>query len=126
MADAVVTLAARKKMVQARAGEAPLPKIVGVAFGSGGVDGNGGVLTPDGTQTALKQELLRKPVDKYTFLSDTKCRYECTLAEGELTGEFISEAALYDEDGDLVAVKNFLPKGKDDDLEMTIQIDDEF
>lgn len=126
MADAVVTLAARKKMVRARAGEAPLPKIVGVAFGSGGVDGDGAVITPDGAQTALNQEITRKPVDKYTFLSDTKCRYECTLAEGELTGEFISEAALYDEDGDLVAVKNFLPKGKDGDLEMVIQIDDEF
>lgn len=126
MADAVVTLAARKKMVQARAGETPLPKIVGVAFGSGGVDADGNVITPERTQTALKQEILRKPVDKYTFLSDTKCRYECTLAEGELTGEYISEAALYDEEGDLVAIKNFLPKGKDSDLEMTIQIDDEF
>ncbi len=126
MADAVVTLAARKKMVQARAGETTLSKIVGVAFGSGGVDADGNVITPEGTQTALKQEILRKPVDKYTFLSDTKCRYECTLAEGELTGEYISEAALYDEEGDLVAIKNFLPKGKDSDLEMTIQIDDEF
>ncbi len=126
MADAVVTLAARKKMVQARAGETPLPKIMGVAFGSGGVDADGNVITPERTQTALKQEILRKPVDKYTFLSDTKCRYECTLAEGELTGEYISEAALYDEEGDLVAIKNFLPKGKDSDLEMTIQIDDEF
>ena len=126
MADAVVTLAARKKMVQARAGETPLPKIVGVAFGSGGVIAPGNVITPERTQTALKQEILRKPVDKYTFLSDTKCRYECTLAEGELTGEYISEAALYDEEGDLVAIKNFLPKGKDSDLEMTIQIDDEF
>ncbi len=126
MADAVVTLAARKKMVRARAGESPLPKIVGVAFGSGGVDGDGAVIAPDGSQTALNQEIARKPVDKYTFLSDTKCRYECTLAEGELTGEFISEAALYDEEGDLVAIKNFLPKGKDGDLEMTMQIDDEF
>ena len=126
MADAVVTLAARKKMVQARAGETTLSKIVGVAFGSGGVDADGNVITPEGTQTALKQEILRKPVDKYTFLSDTKCRYECTLAEGELTGEYISAAALYDEEGDLVAIKNFLPKGKDSDLEMTIQIDDEF
>ena len=124
MADAVVTLAARKKMVQARAGETPLPKIMGVVFGSGGVDADGNVITPERTQTALKQEILRKPVDKYTFLSDTKCRYECTLAEGELTGEYISEAALYDEEGDLVAIKNFLPKGKDSDLEMTIQIDD--
>ena len=103
-----------------------MPKIVGVAFGSGGVDADGNVITPERTQTALKQEILRKPVDKYTFLSDTKCRYECTLAEGELTGEYISEAALYDEEGDLVAIKNFLPKGKDSDLEMTIQIDDEF
>ncbi len=126
MADAVVTLAARKKMVQARAGETTLSKIVGVAFGSGGVDADGNVITPEGTQTALKQEILRKPVDKYTFLSDTKCRYECTLAEGELTGEYISEAALYDEEGDLVAIKNFLPKGKDSDLEMRIKIDDEF
>lgn len=126
MADAVVTLAARSKMVRARAGDISLSKIVGIAFGDGGVDEEGNVTEPDGRQTELKHELLRKPVDKYTFLSDTKCRYECTLAVGELTGENISETALYDEEGDLIAIKNFLPKGKDEDIEFVIQLDDEF
>lgn len=126
MADAVVTLAARSKMVKARAGAAALPKIIGVAFGDGGVDGENNVIIPESSQTELNHELLRKPVDRHTFLTDMKCRYECTLEEGELTGEFISEAALYDEEGDLVAIKNFLPKGKDGDLEMTVQMDDEF
>jgi hypothetical protein len=46
------------------------------------------------------------------------------LEKTELAGYKISELALYDEDGDLVAIKNCLPKGKDDDLEMTFQIDD--
>ena len=32
----------------------------------------------------------------------------------------------YDEEGDLIAIKNFSAKGKDDDLEMTFNIDDTF
>ena len=124
--EAVVTLLARTKMMKARAGILPLPKITGIAFGDGGTDSDSQVLTPDGSQTELNHELLRKPIDRYTVLSDTKCRYECTLEKGELTGAYISEAALYDEEGDLVAIKNFLPNGKDSDLEMTIQMDDEF
>lgn len=126
MADAVVTLAARTKMLKARAGVIPLPKIVGIAFGDGGINDAGEVIAPNGGQTELNSELIRKPVSGYTFLSETKCRYECMLENRELSGKYISEAALYDEDGDLVAIKNFLPKGKDTDIEMVIQIDDEF
>lgn len=124
--EAVVTLTARAKMIKARAGISPLPKIMGIAFGDGGVGDDNQVLEPDGNQAALNHELLRKPIDRHTILSDTKCRYECTLEQGELTGAYISEAALFDADGDLVAIKNFLPKGKDSDLELTIQMDDEF
>lgn len=126
MADAVVTLVAKKKMIKARAGEIALPKIVGIAFGSGGVDTSNNVITPTETQITLNNELLRKVIDKYEFLSDTKCRYVCTLANNELVGKYISEIALYDEDGDLVAIKNFMSKGKDSDLEITFQMDDEF
>ena len=126
MADAVVTLRAKNKMMQARAGVITLPKIVGMAFGSGGVDVSGAVVAPVETQLALNNELLRKPIDSYNFLSDTKCRYVCTLASGDLVGKNISELALYDADGDLVAIKNFLSKGKDADLEITMQMDDEF
>lgn len=126
MADAVVTLLAKKKMMKARCGEITLPKVVGMAFGSGGVDSSGSVVTPAETQTSLNSEMLRKDVDGYELISDTKCRYKCTLANDELVGKYISELALYDEEGDLVAIKNFLPKGKDSDLEITFQMDDEF
>ena len=34
--------------------------------------------------------------------------------------------ALYDEDGDIVAVKNFSVKGKDAGMEMIFEIDDTF
>ena len=41
MADAMVTLIARKKLVRARAGAIELPPIVAMAFGTGGVDADG-------------------------------------------------------------------------------------
>lgn len=126
MAEAVVTKLARTKMMKARAGAISLPKIVGMAFGAGGVDSSGNALTPSETQTALKSELLRKKIDKYEILSDTKCRYVCTLLSNELVGKNISELALYDEAGDLVAIKNFMAKGKDADIEITFHMDDEF
>ena len=126
MTNAIITVTARNKMLRARAGEINLPKIVGFVFGNGGVDENGAVLTPPEEQTALKGELLRKEIDSYTFVSSTKCMYECTLQPSELVGENISEIALYDEDGDLVAIKNFMAKGKDSDLEMKFQMKDEF
>ena len=126
MAEAIVTLIAKKKMLRARAGEIAMPKIVGMAFGDGGVDSSNNVITPSENQTSLKNELLRKKVDKYTFISDSKCRYECTLANNELTGKYISELALYDDAGDIIAIKNFLKKGKDSDLEIKFQMDDEF
>lgn len=126
MADAVVTLKARKKMVQARAGAITLPPIVGMVFGTGGVDASGVPVVPSGNDDSLKQEIFRKEVDSYTFTDDTTCRYLCTLAVNECANEDISEIGLYDSDGDLIAVKTFKAKGKDADLEMTFQIDDIF
>lgn len=124
--DAVITVKARNKMLRARAGEISLPKIAGFALGDGGVDDSGNVLTPDTNQEELNSELLRKEIDSYTTISETKCKYECTLANEELAGESISEIALYDSDGDLVAIKNCTPKGKDGDFEMKFEIVDCF
>lgn len=122
--SAVITVVAREKMLKARAGVEPLPKVVGFAFGNGGTDSGGTVITPSESQTSLNNELLRKQIDDYSFTSNLVCRYSCTLAKSELVGYQISEIALFDENGDLVAIKNCLPKGKDSDLEMTFQIDD--
>lgn len=122
----VITKAAREKLVKARAGAITLPKVVGMAFGNGGVSTDGTVIKPSDVQTALANELYRKVVDKYSFPSDTTCRYECTLTESELAGEEISEIGLYDEDGDIVCIKNFTRKGKDDDVGQTYVLDDIF
>ena len=126
MADAVVTITARKKMVRARAGAITLPKIVGMAFGSGAVDIAGVPVVPSMDDTVLKHEIFRKEIDSYAFLDETKCQYLCTLTTSECAGENINELGLYDEDGDILAIKTFANKTKDPDLEMTFQVDDIF
>lgn len=124
--NAVITKVAREKMVKARAGAITLPKVVGMAFGNGGVDATGTVIPPTESQSELFNEIFRKEIDGYSFPKDTTCRYECTLAESELAGEEISEIGLYDEDGDIICIKTFMRKGKDDDVEQTYSLDDIF
>ena len=124
--NVAITEAARRKLVQARAGAIALPKIVGMAFGNGGVDSGGDIISPFEGQVTLASELYRKPLDGYSFPNDTTCRYECTLLEPELAGEEISEIGLYDEDGDILCIKAFKRKGKDDDVEQTYVLDDIF
>ena len=48
------------------------------------------------------------------------------LAESELAGKEISEIGLYDTNGDIVCIKTFTRKGKDDDVEQTYVLDDIF
>lgn len=121
--NSMITVTGRRKMAQARAGVATLPKIVGIALGNGGVDTEGNVLAPGET---LNNELLRREADSITPVSETSYRFSLCLSKDELAGEAISEMALYDEDGDIVAVKNFSVKGKDADMEMIFEIDDTF
>ena len=124
--NAIITPKARENMVKARAGEIALPAIVGMAFGDGGCDAAGEILAPTENQAALRNETLRKVVDRHSFISQTICRYECTLTESELAGSYISEVGLYDTNGDIVCIKSFRRKGKDDDIEMTFTLDDIF
>lgn len=127
MAENVITTqVAKKKMVQARAGAITLPSISGMAFGSGGVDSSGNVIAPVDMQAGLSNELFRKEISEYFFVSDTRCRYICKLSEAELAGEYISELGLYDEEGDILCVKTFTKKGKDGDIEMEFSMDDIF
>lgn len=126
MDNFIITISGRKKLALARAGEIILPKVEGMVFGDGGIDADGNVLTLTEKQSELRHELYRKVIDGYSFPSDTTCRYECTLTESELPGADISEVGLYDEEGDIICIKSFAAKGKDDDLEMTFRIDDMF
>ena len=124
--NVIITKKARENMVKARAGALDLPKIAGMAFGNGGVDADGSVITPQGDQAELDNELYRKEINGFEFTEDTTCRYTCTLTEPELAGEDISEVGLYDENGDIACIKNFKTKGKDGDMEMTFTLDDVF
>lgn len=126
MANAVVTVSARNKMMKARAGEIKLPKIIGCVFGDGAVDEDGNVLNPNETDSTLRNEIFKKQIDGYEIISPTSCLYRCTLENNELSGKIINEIGLYDEDGDVVAIKTFFSKGKDDDLKMTFEIEDIF
>ena len=101
----IITVAARKKMLRARAGEIQLPKIMGFVFGDGGVNASGEVISPLESESKLKHEILRKAYDKKTQ---------------------ISEIGLYDKDGDILVIKRFSKKGKDADLSMTFWINDTF
>ena len=121
----VITLKARVKLCKARAGDLqPLPPIVKMVFGDGGVDEEGEPIAPTTEQTALNHQLLSKDIESHSYTSTTTCKYKCTIDPDELPGEFISEIGLVDSDGDLVAIKTFLKKGHDEGLEMTFTVED--
>ena len=116
----VITKIRRKKMAEASHTTGTVAKITHIALGSGGVNGDGTVIVPLAENVALKKEVVRKP-----YTSDTSYEYTIKLEEDELVGTFISEMALIDEDGDVVAFSNFLAKGKDE-TEVTFTIEDNY
>lgn len=127
MADCIVTNLAKSKLIKARAGLIPtLPKIIGMAFGDGAASGSD-IRRPLETDSALQHELHRQAVDNFELQDDEmSIFYNVTLIHETLAGKLINEVALYDAEGDLVAIKAFLSKGKDDDIEMVFQIEDRF
>lgn len=128
MAQGVITEIGRKKLCRSHAGDQALSAITQMAFGSGGVDAEGNVLEATGTETALKTSLLVKNIDSHNYTDDkqTTCRYTVKLSKTELANQNISEQGLFDADGDLIAYKTFLPKGKDDDMEFIFDMDEVF
>ena len=126
MAKAVITKIGREKLCKAHAGDKALPRIAKMVFGKGGVDDNDNVIDTTGEEITLRAILLEKPVDSHTYPEPTTCRYSCRLAKEELADEYISEQGLVDEEGDLVAYKTFLKKGKDSDMEFIFDMDEIF
>ena len=125
--NVVITNLRRERLCKITSGAiSALPAIIHVAFGDGGVDESGAVIPPTGSQTALRHELGRYPVDSVTYPVATTARYTVTIPANALAGAQISEAALVDADGGLCAIRNMLPKGKDADVTFTFTFDDEF
>lgn len=76
--NVIITKTARKKLVQARAGAITLPKIVGMVFGSGGVDSSGNVIAPsENRQSSTKSfsvNLSTVTASRTTRLADMSVR----------------------------------------------------
>lgn len=128
MAKAVITAIGRKKLCKAHAGDIALPAITQMAWGDGGIEADGAVKETTGNEIALYAELLKKDIEAHIYVEEgeTTCRYTATLEKGELTGKEISELGLYDSEGDLVAYKTFMKKGKDEDIPMIFDMDEIF
>ena len=130
MADnkGVITAVGRKKLCMAHAGDIALPVITQMAWGSGGADETGQPLDTTGNEIGLYQELLRKDIESHVYVNEgqTTCRYTATLEAGELDNSYISEIGLYDEDGDLIAYRTFMRKGKDADIPQIYDMDEIF
>ena len=130
MADnkGVITVTGRRKICMAHVGDAELPAIIKMAWGNGGVDGEGQPIATTGNEIGLYNELLIKDIESHEYTNEerTTCRYTAILEAGELSGEEISEMGLYDADGDLVAYRTFLRKGKDAAIPQIYDMDEIF
>lgn len=113
----VTTVVARQKLCKAHAGDIALPAITHMAWGDGGVDETGEPKGTTGDEIGLYHELVRKPIESHTYKdNELTCGYKSILEKGEQTGAKISEVGLYDADGDLIAYRTMLQKGKDEDI----------
>lgn len=121
----VITARRRTKMAEATHTTGKLAKAKWIALGSGGVDSANNIITPLAENVQLNNEVVRKEYTSSTKTSDTSYEYVIELAEDELVGVFISEMALIDAEGDVIAFSNFLPKGKDE-TETTFTIEDNY
>ncbi|NBK80138.1 hypothetical protein D5272_16550 [bacterium D16-76] len=125
--NSTITLARRINLAKITRGAVEaIPKITHIAFGDGGIGEDGQPLAPQETQQALHNEVKRYEIDSVATPVDTTNRYTVTIPETDLVGKNLSEMALIDADGVFAAVKNFLPKGKDEDVRFTFEFDDEF
>lgn len=121
----VITAIRRKKMADATNSTGKIAKAKWIALGSGGVDADGNIITPLAENVQLNHEVIRKEYASSMQTSDTSYEYVIQLEEDELVGTFISEMALIDSEGDVIAFSNFLPKGKDE-TETTFTIEDNY
>lgn len=115
MASTVITNAYRARLADASAGLAPLAPYAYMAFGDGGHRPDGTPRPANADATALAHELARRPLAAITRPTAYTVECEGQLLPGELVGASISEAALLDAEGHVVAIKTFAPKVRDSD-----------
>lgn len=120
MSVTVTTKTARLKLLAARRNGTALEPITHMAFGTGTTD-------PTENDTALQYEVIRVPVTLGTQPTDTTLVYVGTIPENSAAdGAVITEAAIFDSEGDMIARKVFGGKFKDPDDVFVLDWNEEF
>lgn len=119
----IISESYRKKLTDVcESSEKTMPTIKYMALGNGAVNEDGEIIELLGTETSLHNELLKKEIEVVDRDSDTRINYSYRVKIDELVDDQINEAALFDEDGDLVAMKVFETREKKPGMEMTFLI----
>ena len=119
----IISESYRKKLTDVcESSEKTMPTIKYMALGNGAVNEDGEIIELLGTERSLHNELLKKEIEVVDRDSDTRINYSYTVKIDELVDDQINEAALFDEDGDLVAMKVFETRDKNPGMEMTFLI----
>lgn len=122
MAEAITVTAYRQRLAAQMTGGAPAKAIAAMAFGDGGHNTDLTPITPNPNVTSLNNELLRKPLAWIANEDALSATGRGVLETNELVGARISEAALLDEDGEIIGYKTFSPKLKESDERYEINI----
>ena len=129
--NTIITIKRRGQLCLITSGAiSTLPPVTMIAFGDGGVDGDGNPIPPKADADSLGRELGRYPLDSVAYPLDpaprTTARYTATIPANDLVSASISEAALVDAAGELCAIKTMYVKRKDGGVTFTFTFDDEF
>jgi phage-related tail fiber protein len=125
----ITTNKARQKLARAHYSGSTVPKITMAGWGTGGVDINGDVIKPSSAAAQVAGEIIKNKIKTSTLSQDgLSVVFTAELMPGEtgVLNQKISTVGLYDEEGDLVLVKNFTPKQMDADSKITIECTEEF
>ena len=122
MAEAVVVNTYRQRIAGRMAGGAQLAPVAYMAFGDGGHNADLTPKAPSARATALNHEILRKPLAAITQEDLYSVTGKGAVEANEVVGAGISEAALIDANGQLVGLKTFAPKFKENDERYEISI----
>ena len=124
--NTATTETVREKFAKAHIDQAVLHEITQIAFGNGGHDGGGEPIEPDGTETQVPGEFLKKSIEssEYEDLATAKIIGELDYNEGN--GEEVSACGLYDANDDLVGLKTFYPINKDDEMKIKVTWKEKF
>ncbi len=122
MGNEISTVTFREKLAEVTAGTGTLPQASQIAFGNDGVDGSGNPVDPTGLETTVPGQFIQKALSTVSF-TGTTTELEGLLDFDEGNGEEVSAVGIYDADGDLMALKTFTPKNKDNETSIPVYWD---